>query len=127
MKREANARVIQATRASSHGPFCSVQINWTGSIKPAALQLLSSPPLTRRPAPLILNSSVFFSYCPGGPQALQIRIYHHDKCFDGAGSASLFRRFHTQCIDHDAGYEYQGLVHRAGALVGGPREESDKP
>jgi hypothetical protein len=47
---------------------------------------------------------------------LNVRIFYHDKCFDGACSASLFARFHRECITPDATYEYRGLVHRAGAL-----------
>jgi hypothetical protein len=43
-------------------------------------------------------------------------VFYHDKCFDGACSASLFTRFHRECIDARATYEYHGLVHRAGAL-----------
>jgi hypothetical protein len=52
---------------------------------------------------------------------LRVRVFYHDKCFDGACSASLFTRFHRECIGGDATYEYHGLVHRAGALF----EESD--
>jgi hypothetical protein len=47
---------------------------------------------------------------------LRVRVFYHDKCFDGACSASLFTRFHRECIDSGATYEYHGLVHRAGAL-----------
>ena len=47
---------------------------------------------------------------------MQVRVFYHDKCFDGACSASLFTRFHRECIAHDASYSYHGLVHRAGAL-----------
>jgi hypothetical protein len=47
---------------------------------------------------------------------LKVRVFYHDKCFDGACSASLFSRFHRECITPDAEYEYMGLVHRAGAL-----------
>jgi hypothetical protein len=47
---------------------------------------------------------------------LQVRVFYHDKCFDGACSASLFTRFHRECIASAAVYEYHGLVHRAGAL-----------
>jgi len=47
---------------------------------------------------------------------LRVRVFYHDKCFDGACSASLFTRFHRERIAPGAGYEYQGLVHRAGAL-----------
>ena len=47
---------------------------------------------------------------------MQVRVFYHDKCFDGACSASLFTRFHRECIAPNASYEYHGLVHRAGAL-----------
>ena len=49
---------------------------------------------------------------------MQVRVFYHDKCFDGACSASLFTRFHRECTAQGAGasYEYHGLVHRAGAL-----------
>ncbi len=47
---------------------------------------------------------------------LQVRVFYHDKCFDGACSASLFTRFHRECITAGAAYTYHGLVHRAGAL-----------
>ena len=52
---------------------------------------------------------------------MRVRVFYHDKCFDGACSASLFTRFHRECIDANATYEYHGLVHRAGALF----DESD--
>jgi hypothetical protein len=47
---------------------------------------------------------------------LRVRVFYHDKCFDGACSASLFTRFHRERISAGASYEYHGLVHRAGAL-----------
>jgi hypothetical protein len=47
---------------------------------------------------------------------LRVKVFYHDKCFDGACSASLFTRFHRECIEKDAAYDYHGLVHRAGAL-----------
>jgi hypothetical protein len=47
---------------------------------------------------------------------LRVRVFYHDKCLDGACSASLFTRFHRECISPNASYEYHGLVHRAGAL-----------
>jgi hypothetical protein len=43
------------------------------------------------------------------------RVFYHDKCFDGACSASLFTRFYRECIG-EANFSYFGLVHRAGAL-----------
>ncbi len=45
-----------------------------------------------------------------------VRVFYHGNCFDGACSASLFTRFHRECIDPGATYEYHGLVHRAGSL-----------
>ncbi len=47
---------------------------------------------------------------------MRVRVFYHDKCFDGACSASLFTRFHRECIATGADYEFHGLVHRAGAL-----------
>ena len=47
---------------------------------------------------------------------MRVRVFYHDKCFDGACSASLFTRFHCECIGTAAGFDYHGLVHRAGAL-----------
>ena len=49
------------------------------------------------------------------------KIFFHDKCFDGACSASLFTRFHRECVRTADAFEYRGLVHRAGALFD-PRE-----
>jgi len=46
-----------------------------------------------------------------------LRVFFHDHCFDGACSASLFTRFHRECVGGATGeYQYRGLVHRAGAL-----------
>ena len=65
----------------------------------------------------MLNSSAFSGFtAQEDSQVLQVRVFYHDKCFDGACSASLFTRFHRECIARDASYEYHGLVHRAGAL-----------
>jgi hypothetical protein len=47
---------------------------------------------------------------------VKVRVFYHDKCFDGACSASLFARFHRECIASAAEYEFCGLVHRAGSL-----------
>src|SRR5260370_41591498 len=52
---------------------------------------------------------------------LECRIFYHDKCFDGACSASVFARFHRECVKTASGFSYHGLVHRAGALF----EEKD--
>ncbi len=45
-----------------------------------------------------------------------IRVFYHNKCFDGASSASLFARFYRERIRAKAEFEFVGLVHRAGAL-----------
>lgn len=47
---------------------------------------------------------------------MKVRVFYHDKCFDGACSASLFARFHRERVAPRSEYEFHGLVHRAGAL-----------
>jgi hypothetical protein len=47
---------------------------------------------------------------------LDCRIFYHDKCFDGACSASVFTRFHRERVKTADTFSYHGLVHRAGAL-----------
>jgi len=47
---------------------------------------------------------------------VNLRIFYHDKCFDGACSASLFMKFHRECIRTADTITYHGLVHRAGEL-----------
>lgn len=47
---------------------------------------------------------------------MNCRIFYHDNCFDGACSASLFTRFHRECIGSADTFDYFGLKHRAGAL-----------
>ncbi len=45
---------------------------------------------------------------------MHFRVLYHDNCFDGACSASLFTRFHRECIGTAADYDYRGLRHSAG-------------
>jgi hypothetical protein len=47
---------------------------------------------------------------------LKVRVFYHDKCFDGACSAALFSRFYRERIRGDAEFIFSGLLHRAGAL-----------
>jgi hypothetical protein len=47
---------------------------------------------------------------------LDCKVFFHDKCFDGACSASLFTRFHRECIKTADTFSYQGLVHRPGPM-----------
>jgi hypothetical protein len=51
-----------------------------------------------------------------GVSKLDLRVFYHDKCFDGACSASVFTRFYGECIGGISNLSYHGLVHRAGAL-----------
>src|SRR6201985_550311 len=43
-----------------------------------------------------------------------LRVLFHNNCFDGACSASLFTRFHRECIGGVDEYTYTGLMHKAG-------------
>jgi hypothetical protein len=45
-----------------------------------------------------------------------VKVFYHDKCFDGAASAALFSRFYRERIRSDAEFVFSGLLHRAGAL-----------
>jgi len=47
---------------------------------------------------------------------LRVKVFYHDKCFDGASSAALFSRFYRERIHADAEFTFAGLLHRAGAL-----------
>jgi hypothetical protein len=47
---------------------------------------------------------------------LRVKVFYHDKCFDGASSAALFGRFYRERIAGDADFVFSGLLHRAGAL-----------
>jgi len=47
---------------------------------------------------------------------LKVRVFYHDKCFDGASSAALFSRFYRERIRTNVEFVFSGLLHRAGAL-----------
>jgi hypothetical protein len=47
---------------------------------------------------------------------LKVKVFYHDKCFDGASSAALFSCFYRERIRGDAEFTFSGLLHRAGAL-----------
>jgi len=47
---------------------------------------------------------------------VRVKVFYHDKCFDGASSAALFSRFYKERVRGDAEFIFSGLVHRAGAL-----------
>ena len=47
---------------------------------------------------------------------MKVRVFYHDKCFDGASSAALFTRFYRERIRSDVEFVFSGLLHRAGSL-----------
>lgn len=47
---------------------------------------------------------------------MRVKVFYHDKCFDGACSAALFSRFYRERIRDDAQFVFSGLLHRAGSL-----------
>ena len=47
---------------------------------------------------------------------MKIKVFYHDRCFDGASSAALFSRFYSERIRNDVEFIYCGLLHRAGTL-----------
>lgn len=53
---------------------------------------------------------------------MKVRVFFHDKCFDGTASAALFSRFYRERIREDVDFVFSGLVHRAGALF----DETDR-
>jgi len=48
---------------------------------------------------------------PASP--IQLRLFFHDKCFDGAASSAVFMRFYTECVRHDVQFHFTGMTHRA--------------
>jgi hypothetical protein len=57
---------------------------------------------------------------------LRVRVFYHDKCFDGASSAALFARFYRERIRGDVDFVYSGLLHRAGALFDEKQFDGDE-
>ncbi|MGC2446161.1 MAG: phosphoesterase, partial [Candidatus Sulfotelmatobacter sp.] len=57
---------------------------------------------------------------------MRVRVFYHDKCFDGASSAALFSRFYRERIRSDVHFEFTGLVHRAGALFDEKQFDGDE-
>lgn len=47
---------------------------------------------------------------------MRVKVFYHDRCFDGASSAALFSRFYQERIRNDVEFVYSGLLHRAGSL-----------
>jgi len=59
-------------------------------------------------------------------EALKVRVFYHDKCFDGASSAALFSRFYRERIRGDVEFVFSGLLHRAGALFDEKQFDGDE-
>jgi len=57
---------------------------------------------------------------------LKVRVFFHDKCFDGASSAALFSRFYRERIREDVKFVFTGLLHRAGALFDEAQFDGDE-
>ena len=57
---------------------------------------------------------------------MRVRVFYHDKCFDGASSAALFSRFYRERIRGDVDFVYSGLLHRAGALFDEKQFDGDE-
>jgi hypothetical protein len=57
---------------------------------------------------------------------LRIRVFYHDKCFDGASSAAVFSRFYRERLRDDVEFVYSGLLHRAGALFDEKQFDGDE-
>jgi hypothetical protein len=59
---------------------------------------------------------------------LRVRVFYHDKCFDGACSAALFSRFYRERIHNgnDVEFVYSGLLHRAGSLFDEKQFDGDE-
>jgi hypothetical protein len=57
---------------------------------------------------------------------LRVRVFYHDKCFDGACSAALFSRFYRERVRTDVEFVYTGLLHRAGALFDEKQFDGDE-
>jgi len=61
-----------------------------------------------------------------GRAGVKIRVFYHDRCFDGASSAAIFSRFYRERIREDAEFLFSGLVHRAGALFDEEKFDGDE-
>ena len=57
---------------------------------------------------------------------MRVRVFFHDRCFDGAASAALFARFYRERVREDVEFRFSGLVHRAGALFDETQFDGDE-
>jgi hypothetical protein len=72
----------------------------------------------------------FYWEAPGKAWAseggVRVKVFFHDKCFDGACSAALFARFYRERIRDDVEFQFSGLLHRAGALFDEEKFDGDE-
>lgn len=57
---------------------------------------------------------------------MRVRVFYHDRCFDGASSAAVFSRFYQERIRNDVEFIFSGLLHRAGALFDENKFDGDE-
>ena len=57
---------------------------------------------------------------------MRVRVFYHDKCFDGSCAAALFSRFYRERIRDDVDFVYSGLLHRAGSLFDEKQFDGDE-
>jgi len=57
---------------------------------------------------------------------LRVRVFYHDRCFDGASSAAVFSRFYQERIRNDVEFVFSGLLHRAGSLFNEDNFDGDE-
>jgi hypothetical protein len=57
---------------------------------------------------------------------VRVRVFYHDRCFDGTASAALFSRFYRERIRDGAEFVFTGLVHRAGSLFDESKFDGDE-
>jgi hypothetical protein len=61
-----------------------------------------------------------------GTKAMRVRVFFHDRCFDGAAAAAVFSRFYSSKIRPDADFVYTGLAHRASQLFDEAQFDGDE-
>ena len=56
---------------------------------------------------------------------MRLKVFFHDRCFDGTASAALFARFYLDVIAPDAAVEHVGMRHRDGDPFEGVAMDAD--
>ncbi len=57
---------------------------------------------------------------------MKLKVFYHDKCFDGASSAAAFSRFYRERVSSDVEFVFCGLLHRAGGLFDNVKFDGDQ-